>query len=77
MTNKIHREIIIPETLSDMRLDQALAKLLPEYSRTQIQEWIKNTSILINGKPTKTKADKKEKRILNTNPQATYAWGLR
>lgn len=52
--NKIHH-ITIPDTCQAMRLDQALAKLLPEYSRTQFKEWIEAGAVLINGQPAKAK----------------------
>lgn len=55
MKNKIQHTITIPAELFGMRLDQALAKLLPDYSRTQIQEWIKNGSILRNGQTLTTR----------------------
>ena len=48
-SKKNHHTLVIPETHSNERLDQALAKLLPEYSRTQIQEWIEAGSVLVNG----------------------------
>ncbi len=31
---------IVPTELAGMRLDQALAKLMPEYSRSRLQDWI-------------------------------------
>jgi len=46
---KIQHTILMPETSQGMRLDQALAKLLPDYSRTQIQEWIKSGEITVDG----------------------------
>jgi 23S rRNA pseudouridine1911/1915/1917 synthase len=55
MNKKDHHSLIIPEANADDRLDQALAKLLPQYSRTQIQEWISAGGVLINGHPAKTK----------------------
>jgi 23S rRNA pseudouridine1911/1915/1917 synthase len=45
---QIKQTIIIPDHLGGMRLDQALVKLLPDYSRTQIQNWIKNAEITVN-----------------------------
>jgi len=33
-----------------MRLDQALAKLLPEYSRSRLQEWISGQRVKVDGK---------------------------
>jgi 23S rRNA pseudouridine1911/1915/1917 synthase len=50
MADKIHFTLTIPNDLGGMRLDQALSKLLPNYSRTQIQEWIKNAEITLDDK---------------------------
>lgn len=52
---KIQHTIIIPDHLGGMRLDQALAKLLPDYSRTQLQNWIKNGEITVDGKTAKAR----------------------
>lgn len=49
MTEKIHQNLVIPDDLAGLRLDVALAKLLPEYSRTLIQDWIKNGNIKLDG----------------------------
>ena len=43
-----HR-IDLPPDLAGRRLDQALAQLLPQYSRTRIQRWIEEGAVLING----------------------------
>lgn len=48
MTNKIQHTLTIPDDFKGMRLDQAIAKLLPDYSRTLIQEWIKNNNLKVN-----------------------------
>jgi len=45
----------ISDTLAGMRLDQALAQLFPEHSRSRIQLWIKEAQVLVDGKPLKTK----------------------
>ncbi len=50
MSQKIHLEIIIPEELAGLRLDLALAQLLPDHTRSQIQGWLKKGEITINGK---------------------------
>jgi len=47
----------VPETLSfivpleygGLRLDQALAKLMPEYSRSRLQEWVAQEQVTLNG----------------------------
>ena len=38
-----------PPEMAGRRLDQALAQLLPQYSRTRIQRWIAEGAVLING----------------------------
>ena len=48
-------EIIIPEEMDKFRIDMAISQLLPEYSRAQIQKWIKNDNIKINNKSCKSK----------------------
>jgi 23S rRNA pseudouridine1911/1915/1917 synthase len=45
---KIQHSIIIPAELGGMRLDQAVAKILPQYSRALIQKWIKNGDLRLN-----------------------------
>lgn len=49
-SKKAHHTLTIPDDYLDERLDLALARLMPEYSRTQIKEWIDSGSILVNGK---------------------------
>ena len=55
MTEKMQQTLIIPDDLGGMRLDQALAKILTDFSRTQIQEWIKNGEIDVDGKQLKAR----------------------
>lgn len=55
MTEKIHVQLTIPDEMGGGRLDQVLAKLLPDYSRTQIQEWIKAAKMTVNNKPCKAR----------------------
>ena len=43
-----HR-VEFPPELAGKRLDQALARLLPQYSRTRIQRWIEEGAVLVNG----------------------------
>ncbi len=38
-----------------MRLDQALVRLLPEYSRNRLQEWIRSGHVTMNGAPASAK----------------------
>lgn len=48
MTDKIHHHTVVPDELGGQRLDQAIAKLLPDYSRTQIQDWIKSGNLKVD-----------------------------
>ncbi len=41
--------LIIPPDMAGLRLDQALQKLLPEYSRSRLQEWIKQQRVTVAG----------------------------
>jgi 23S rRNA pseudouridine1911/1915/1917 synthase len=49
VTAKIQHTLTIPDELAGSRLDQALAKLLPDHSRTQIQDWIKKQEVTLDG----------------------------
>lgn len=49
MTLRIHHELSIPRDYALKRLDQAVAELLPAYSRARLQQWIKSGSLTING----------------------------
>ena len=40
----------VPTTLGGMRLDQALARLFPQYSRNRLQAWLKSGHITIDGR---------------------------
>lgn len=57
MTKKtvIQLSSTIPEALAGMRLDQALAQVFPEYSRSRLQEWIKLNQVLVNHKALRTR----------------------
>ena len=51
--SRITAEFTIPPELSERRLDQAVADLMPEHSRSRIQGWIKSGSLQVNGQPRK------------------------
>jgi 23S rRNA pseudouridine1911/1915/1917 synthase len=42
-------QIAFPPESAGRRLDQALAQLLPQYSRTRIQRWIEEGAVRVNG----------------------------
>src|SRR5579859_6900690 len=45
------REAPVSTELSGLRLDQALAQLFPEYSRSRLSQWIKDGRVLLDGRP--------------------------
>lgn len=76
MTEKIQQILTIPDDLGGMRLDQAMTKLLPEFSRTQIQDWIKNGGITVNDKIWKARETVLggEKISINATRKAQPTW---
>ena len=40
---------MVPEALAGLRIDQALAKMFPEYSRNRLQTWLKAGLVRIDG----------------------------
>lgn len=47
--------VFVPEEMMGKRLDQVLAQLCPQYSRSQLQKWIKSGDVLVNNVPGKTR----------------------
>lgn len=45
----------VPDEYAGMRLDQVLAKLLPEYSRGRLQDWITRQQVKLDGAATSSK----------------------
>lgn len=41
----------VPEALAGRRLDQVLAELFSDFSRSRLQQWVKDGSVLVDGKP--------------------------
>jgi 23S rRNA pseudouridine1911/1915/1917 synthase len=64
------RELLIPWEFGGQRLDQALAALMPEYSRNRIQNWIRARKVLVDGAfaATKTKIDGGETVVVEIEP---------
>lgn len=48
--NRIYLNHTITDELAGFRLDQALAKLFPQYSRSQMQQWILNGEVAVDKK---------------------------
>jgi 23S rRNA pseudouridine1911/1915/1917 synthase len=48
-TSSVHLRLQIPEHLAGQRLDQALAQLLPDYSRSRLKAWIDAGEVRVDG----------------------------
>ncbi len=49
LMEKVQHKLSIPDELAGKRLDQALAELLPDYSRSKIKEWILAGQVSLDG----------------------------
>ncbi len=67
------RLLVIPESHSGLRVDVALQQLLPEFSRSKLQEWIKGEFVFVNQSPVPSKhkvyAGDEIKIIIQQNPE--------
>ncbi|MGP9833699.1 23S rRNA pseudouridine(1911/1915/1917) synthase RluD [Marinobacter sp. NSM] len=74
--NRITGHYIVPPQLSDKRLDQAAAELMPEHSRSRLQSWIKSGALTVNGtvrKP-RDKVMLDDVLDLDAEPEAQVTW---
>jgi len=71
MIEHIQKQIIVPHEYHNQRIDSALAHLLPEYSRSQISNWIKTGAITMNQKPCKPKDKTCDGDLININVDYT------
>ena len=67
------RLLVIPESHAGLRVDVALQQLLPEFSRSKLQEWIKDEFVFVNQSPVSSKhkvyAGDEIKIIIQQNPE--------
>jgi 23S rRNA pseudouridine1911/1915/1917 synthase len=47
-SEKIHLQASVPQNLFGKRLDQALAEMFPDYSRSRLKEWILSDCVKVN-----------------------------
>jgi len=74
--NRIIASFVVPPELSDRRLDQAAAELMPEHSRSRLQSWIKSGALTVNGELRKPR-DKvmlDDLLELDAEPEAQVSW---
>jgi 23S rRNA pseudouridine1911/1915/1917 synthase len=53
---EIHHQAVVDQELSGLRLDQVLARLFSDYSRSRLQTWIKSGRVQVDGEVRKPKA---------------------
>lgn len=69
MTTHISLSATVPNTLAGSRLDQIAAQLFPDYSRSRLQTWIKEGSLLVNNQPLRSRDRLSEGDLLEINTQ--------
>jgi 23S rRNA pseudouridine1911/1915/1917 synthase len=71
--NDDERLLIVPDAHAGLRVDVALQQLLPEFSRSKLQEWIKDEFVLVNQSYVSVKhkvyAGDEIKVIVQSNPE--------
>jgi len=50
MPQTVQLQLTIPDEMRGRRLDQALAEMVPEYSRSRLQQWIRAGQVLVDGR---------------------------
>lgn len=55
MSDRIHLSAQVTSELGGQRLDQVAAQLFPDHSRSRLQGWIKDGSLLVDGEPKRTR----------------------
>ena len=48
MSQIVEDDFVVPLKLSGCRLDHVLTELMPDYSRSRLQQWVKSGSVLVN-----------------------------
>jgi 23S rRNA pseudouridine1911/1915/1917 synthase len=67
------RTILVPHRCAGLRLDQALSTLLPEYSRSRLQQWIRDGLVSLEGAAAAPKAKVWGGETVVVSPQASAA----
>lgn len=59
----------VPEELAGLRLDQALAQMFPDYSRSRLKEWLLSGAISVDGGPKRPRDAVRGGEIVQLDPQ--------
>lgn len=63
--------IKLPDSVCGDRLDKVLSKLVPQYSRSRIQQWIEDGHVQVDGKPSKIKTTMLGGELIQIVPQSS------
>lgn len=63
-------EAVIPETEAGKRLDQALAALFPDYSRSLLTRWLKEGRVTVDGGPARPRDKVAGGEVVAVTPEA-------
>ncbi len=76
MTSELSLQATVPPQKSGARFDQAAAELFPDYSRSNIQGWIRAGDLTLDGRTVKpnTKLNGGERLVLETELQSEGEW---
>lgn len=55
MSEQIELDFVVPMELTNQRFDHVISELMPDYSRSRLQQWIKQGDIKVNGANLKPK----------------------
>ena len=65
------RELPVPEDLAGERLDRALARMFPEYSRTRLKDWLLDGFVTVNGSARRPRDVVAGGEVVRLQPQAS------
>ncbi len=64
---------VVPAAMAGARLDQALARLIPELSRARLQQWIRDERISVDGRAARASARVHGGEVLHVSPDPAPA----
>ena len=67
------QELTVPEDLAGERLDRALARMFPEYSRTRLKDWLVEGFVTVDGAPMRPKDLVAGGELVRLQPQASLS----
>jgi 23S rRNA pseudouridine1911/1915/1917 synthase len=67
------RELAVPDTLAGERLDRALARMFPEYSRTRLKDWLVDGFVTVNGRARRPRDVVTGGEVVRVQPQASLS----